>query len=77
MRKLSFLYWEFQTLDVDVVIAQLIDEGNDVIALNCDQDEWRLRWTISRRVSSSDTAWVDEVFAIILSDLILVRVSTY
>ena len=73
----SFLDGEFQTLYVHIVVGKLVDEGYNIIALHGDQDKWGLRWTIGRRVGSSDTTRVNEVFAIVLSDLVLMGMSTH
>ena len=73
----SFLDGEFQTLYVHIVVGKLVDEGYNVVALHSDQDEWWFRWTIGCRVGSSDTTWVNEIFTVVLSDLVLMGMSTH
>ena len=74
----SFLYGESQLLDIGIrlVLAHLVDEGEDVVTLNTEEDEGRSWVGVGSRISARDTAWIDEVFAIVLCDAMLVGVTT-
>ena len=53
-----------------------IDEGEDIVTLNTKEDEGRSRVGVGSRISARDTAWIDEVFTIVLCDAMLVGVTT-
>ena len=74
----SFLDGESQLLDIGIrlVLAHLVDEGEDIVTLNTKEDEGRSRVGVGSRISARDTAWIDEVFAIVLCDAMLVGVTT-
>ena len=74
----SFLYGESQLLDIGIrlVLTHLVDEGEDVVTLNTEEDEGRSWVGVGSRISARDTAWIDEVFAIVLCDAMLVGVTT-
>ena len=74
----SFLDGESQLLDIGIrlVLAHLVDEGEDVVTLNTEEDEGRSGVGVSSRISARDTAWIDEVFTIVLCDAMLVGVTT-
>ena len=57
------------------VFNHLIDKGKDIVTLDTEQYKGRSWVRVSCGVSSCDTAWVDEVLAIVLRDAVLVRVS--
>ena len=46
--KSSLFLCEFYSLDIDLVVDQLIDEGDNFISLDSDQDKRGTRGTISR-----------------------------
>lgn len=75
--KSSLFLCELYSLDVNLIIDQLVDEGDHFISLDCNKDERRTRGTIGRWVGSSCGARVDEILSIILHNLILMRVATY
>ena len=57
------------------VFNHLIDKGKDIVTLDTEQYKGRSWVRVSCGVSTCDTAWVDEVLAIILGDTVLVCVS--
>ena len=74
----SFLDRESELLDVGLwlVFDHLIDEGEDIVTLNTEEDEGRSWVGVGSRISARDTAWIDEVFTIVLCDAMLVGVTT-
>lgn len=44
----SLFLCELYSLDVNLIIDQLVDEGDDFISLDCNKDERRTRGTIGR-----------------------------
>ena len=72
--KSSLFLCEFYSLDVDLVVDQLIDEGDNFISLDSDQDKRGTRGTISRWVGSSSRARIYEILSVILHNLILMSV---
>ena len=75
----SFLDRESELLDVGLglIFDHLIDEGKDVIALHTKKDKRRAWIAVGGRVSAGDTPWIDEVLAVVLSDVVLVRMSAH
>ena len=75
----SFLDRESELLDVGLrlIFNHLIDEGKDVIALHTKKDKRRAWIAVGGRVSAGDTPWIDEVLAVVLSDVVLVRMSAH
>ena len=74
--KFSLFNWELKWLDTRFSIHQLVNECDDVWALNCNQDERGSGIRVLRTVSTSHTTWIDEVFAIVLSHRVLMGVPT-
>ena len=77
-RGLSLFDWKGKLLNIGLrfVFNHLIDKGKDVITLDTEKNE-RGAWVrISCRVSPCYATWVDEVLAIVLSDAMLMSVST-
>ena len=74
--KFSLFNWELQWLDTCFSIHQLVNECNDVATLHCNQDERGSSIRVLRTVCTSDTAWIDEVFAIVLRHRVLMSVPT-
>ena len=60
-----------------LIFNHLVDEGEDVVALHSEQDEGWPRVTVSRRVGACHATRVDKVFAVVLSDTVLVRVPAH
>ena len=75
----SFLDRESELLDVGLglIFDHLIDEGKDVVALHTKKDKRRAWVAVGGRVSAGDTPWIDEVLAVVLSDVVLVRMSAH
>ena len=75
----SFLDTESELLDVGLrlVLNHLIYEGKNVVALHTKKDKRRARIAVGGRVGASDASWIDEVLAIILSDVVLVRMAAH
>ena len=75
----SFLDRESELLDVGLglVLNHLIDEGKNVVALHTKKDKRRARIAVGSRVGAGDAPWIDEVLAIVLSDVVLVRMATH
>ena len=64
-------------IGLGLVFNHLIDEGQDVVTLDAEEDEGGARVTLCSRIGASDATWVNEVFAIVLSDLVLMGMSTH
>ena len=75
----SFLDRESELLDVGLglIFDHLIDEGKDVVALHTKKDKRRAWVAVGGRVGAGDTPWIDEVLAVVLSDVVLVRMSAH
>ena len=75
---LSLFDTESELLDIGLrfIFNHLVDEGEDVVTLNTEEDEGRSWVGVGSRISARDTAWIDEVFAIVLCDAMLVGVTT-
>ena len=75
----SFLDRESELLDVGLglIFDHLIDEGKDVVALHTKKDKRRAWIAVGGRVGAGDTPWIDEVLAVVLSDVVLVRMSAH
>ena len=63
-------------IGLGLVLDHLIDEGQDVITLDAEEDERGARVALCSRIGAGDATWVNEVFAIVLSDSVLMRVTT-
>ena len=73
----SLLDGEGQLLDVGLglVLDHLVDEGEDVVALDAEEDEGGPRIAVGGGVGARHAARVDEVLAVVLRDAVLVRVA--
>jgi len=60
---------------LDFVVDELVDEGNDVVSLDCDQDERGAGRAVSGRVGASHRTGVNEVLAVVLSYRILMSMA--
>ena len=60
-----------------LILNHLVDEGEDVVALDTKKDKRGARVAVGGRVGASDTTWIDEVLAVVLSDVVLVRMSAH
>ena len=58
-----------------LVLNHLIDEGKNIVALHTKKDKRRARIAVGGRVGSGDASWIDEVLAVVLSDVMLVRMA--
>ena len=58
-----------------LVLNHLIDEGKNIVALHTKKDKRGARVAVGGRVGSGDTSWIDEVLAVVLSDVVLVRMA--
>ena len=68
---------EGQLLDVRfrLILDHLVDEGQDVVALDAEKDERRARVGVSGGVRARHAAWVDKVLAIVLRNSLLMGVA--
>ena len=70
---MSLLQRELQAGDAHLVVDELVEEGDNVVTLDSDQDEAGVRLAVHGRKRSSGGARVDEVLAVVLLNLLLVR----
>ena len=75
----SFLDRESELLDVGLwlVFDHLIDEGKDVVSLYTKKDKRGARIAVGSWVGAGDAPWIDEVLAVVLSDVVLVRMAAH
>ena len=60
-----------------LILNHLIDEGEDVVALDTKKDKRGARVAVGGRVGASDTTWIDEVLAVVLRDVVLVSMAAH
>ena len=60
-----------------LILNHLVDEGKDVIALDTKKDKRGARIAVGSRVGAGDAPWIDEVLAVVLSDVVLVRMAAH